>query len=248
MKRARALLLGGVLFATPRLAFADSEHDGSLAYGSRLMVGGGVSFGEGTRPAWADPVTSYRSREYALVARGSQAFSRENPLGSSFALEWKGALLVATETPFPASREASQFGARGALGIAGRAFQIGDRDARLAGVVHAGAEAGIGGEQWWSESVRFAPLAGPRLLAEVSRWFRAELDYAFVPDYVASAPDGMRVNRWEHRVTASFALGSLGLGARYLLSAERTLTPLSELARSRSSAVFVYLEWRVSPE
>lgn len=245
----RALLVAMLSAASmllPSTADArDDDDEGNLSLSSRTMIGGGATFGEGTRPAWADSVTSYAIREYSLYVRSSLPLSRPNTLGSKFAIEWMGAALYASEDPFVAVRGATALSARGAFGIGGRALTLGDRDARFALVLHANVEAGIGGQYWWSDSARLSPMAGPRLLLGLWDDVFAELDYAFVPDYLTGSPHGMRVNRWEHRATLSLGFGELGIGARVLVSSERTHTPLPELTRSHSSSVFGFVEWRI---
>lgn len=251
-----ALAVALVLFAPRAYADDDDDYDanddgedaaaGPITYGSRLIFSGGAAFGEGTRPAWSDRATSYSIREYALGVRGTGRFTRENPLGSKFAFEWTASALLARESPEVASRDATSIEARGSVGVGGKAFDVGG-SVKVALVLHANLEGGLGGQHWWSDTARLAPLAGPRFLFAFWESAYAEVDYAFVPDYVTSAPDDMRVNRWEHRASASFAYGGFGLGARYLLSSERTHTPAPDVARTHSSSVFLFLEWRVAP-
>jgi hypothetical protein len=92
---------------------------------------------------------------------------------------------------------------------------------RGAVVFHVSGELGAGGARWWSDTVRFSPMAGVRLHTAFGDLVRFELEYTLVPHVVTGTPRDMDVNRLEHRASARLGIGPVGLGVVAVISRER---------------------------
>lgn len=220
-------------------AHDDDDDGGSLSPRTRSITSVGLGYTEGTRPVSSPNYTSISGR---LDWRISTGFSDESVLGSHFALEGGLGIGWINESP-GASRNDGDLSLMGhtALGLAGRLFHVGEAR-HFSLLLHAGVEADVGGALWWSNALRFAPNGGARALFRLSEKWTGDLDYTFVPDYLPGDLDGRRVNRYEHRITGTFAYGALGFGPRYMLSSERLV--LSQALRSHSHTVLFQIDLR----
>jgi len=106
------------------------------------------------------------------------------------------------------------------LGAAMRAWAF---NLPMAGAVvfHVSGELAGGGARWWSDTVRFSPMAGVRLHTRFGEHVRCELEYTLVPYVVSGSPRDMDVNRSEHRGSLRLGIGPVTVGAAALISRER---------------------------
>jgi hypothetical protein len=104
-----------------------------------------------------------------------------------------------------------------------------------------------GGREWWSDGARVSLLPGGRLAfcGGARCLWHLELEYAIAPHVLGPSPDGLDVNRFEHRALATLGWGALGVGARFLISREQTRAPMSAVpVVTHEDAIGAVIEWR----
>lgn len=221
----------------------------SLGFYNARLVGLFAALGQGTRPAALPGGKTYDLTMVGLDAAfatrlGSEESDKAPGLGTRFSFESGLRLFYAAESPRSSDTKNVPVGGAGRIELAARPYAWSGR-MHGAFVFHAGGELSGGGDFWWSNGVRLAPIAGARVVTAWSEMVRAELDYTLVPTYyLSSSPDGLDVDRLEHRVSLRVAYGRVGLGGLVTFSREDVNRAGPSPLRAHGTVIGAVLELR----
>jgi hypothetical protein len=207
-----------LLVAAPTSARAESP--GTLGVSKTTKLVTMITFRNGEIPAkLIDPRLPATSTidwktigAWVQLTGGLTTDDQDTDFGSQLGVEWS-LRLGAQETEVPEYRTVVPLGFDGGLALALRTVAW-NYPFEGAVVVLIGGELGAGGGHWWSDTVRGTFFGGARMVTR-GRDNNAsfELSYFLAPWVFSGTPGDLRSRRVEHRLGATFALSTLGVGA-----------------------------------